>query len=82
MGLTNFLLWPFAAAFTGAVIIIGIAFLAFWIWMIIDCAQRKFKNDTEKIVWIIVIVLTQWLGSLVYFIVIKLNNPKGLSKKR
>jgi thiol:disulfide interchange protein len=79
--LNNILLWPFIAAFTGAAIILGILIIAFWVWMIVDCARRKFRNDSEKIIWIIVIVLAHWLGSLTYFIVIKLYNPRGLTKR-
>lgn len=80
MGILDIIFWPFQAAFIGVKIILAMLLLAFWIWMIIDCAKRKFKNDVEKIVWIIVIVLGQWIGSLVYFIAIKLYNPKGLYK--
>lgn len=76
----NLFTWPFIAAFSGAAIIIGILLLAFWIWMIVDCAKRKFKNDIEKIVWIVVIVLAHWIGAFVYFIIVRIYNPKGLAK--
>lgn len=62
-------------------ILIGVLLLAFWIWMLVDCAQRKFRNDVEKILWIVVIVLGGLLGALVYLIVVKLTNPQGLAKK-
>lgn len=61
--------------------IVGILLFAFWIWMIVDAAQRKFRNDVEKIIWIVVIVLGQWIGALVYYIVVRTYNPKGVSKK-
>ena len=61
--------------------IFGILFLAFWVWMIVDAAKRKFKNDVEKIVWLLVIVFGHWIGALVYFIVVRMYNPKGLAKK-
>ena len=79
--LNNILFWPIIAAFIAAGIVIAILILAFWIWIIIDCAKRKFKNDLEKIIWILVIVFTNWVGALVYLIVIKIYNPKGLAKK-
>lgn len=81
MGFDDFLFWPFAAAFAGAMILVAIIILILWVWMIVDCAKRRFKNDTEKIVWIVVIVLGQWVGALVYFIVIRSLNPHGLAKK-
>ncbi len=58
----------------------GVLLFAFWVWMIIDCAQRDFKDDTEKIVWILVIVLASFIGALIYYLVIKLSNPRGISK--
>ncbi|MBI2451978.1 PLDc_N domain-containing protein [Candidatus Pacearchaeota archaeon] len=70
------------AIFITAVFMAVIALFAFWIWMIVDCAQRDFRDDTEKIVWILVIVLLSILGALVYFIAVKLYNPHGLNKSR
>lgn len=75
------LFWPFSAFFGGATFIIAILLFALWIWMIIDCAKRGFKSDVEKIVWIVVIVLGTWIGALVYFIVVKNVNPRGILKK-
>lgn len=81
MGIADIILWPFIAAFAGAQIILAILLLAFWIWMLIDCATRNFRKDIEKIIWIIIMVLTTWLGALIYFIVIKTYNQRGLIKR-
>lgn len=81
MGIDDVIFWPFALAFTGAMAIVAVILIGFWIWMLIDCAKRRYRNDTEKIIWIIVIVLAGWLGALVYFIVIKSLNPSGLMRK-
>jgi len=81
MGLGEFVFWPFVATIGGLMFIVWIAVVAFWIWMIVDAAKRTFKNDAEKIIWIIVIVLANWLGALVYFIVVRQYNPKGLMRQ-
>ncbi len=47
--------------------IIGIASLAFTIWMIIDAAKRDESVLPGKIKWIILMVFTGWIGSLIYF---------------
>jgi prolipoprotein diacylglyceryltransferase len=78
---SGFLWWPFAAAGFGLMLILGILVLIFWIWMIVDAAKRNFREDWEKVVWIVVIVFGGWLGALVYFIVVRQYNPKGLAKK-
>ena len=81
IGFGDVVFWPFAMAFAGLGLIITILFVIFWIWMIIDCAKRNFKNDVEKIVWIVVVVLLNWVGALAYFIVIRMYNHKGLMTK-
>lgn len=43
----------------------------FWIFMLIDCAKRKFKEENDKIVWILVLALTSWIGAIIYYFVIK-----------
>ncbi len=77
----NLFFWPFMAGFMLIGFIIGILVLIFVIWMIIDCARRNFKNDVEKILWIVLMIFTTWLGALVYYIVIRALNKKGLAKK-
>ena len=73
-------LFPFKLVGIGALVIVAILVFAFWVWMIVDCAMRKFRNSLEKIIWILVIVFAGWLGALVYLIVVKLLNPKGVAR--
>ncbi|MCP4640538.1 MAG: PLDc_N domain-containing protein [bacterium] len=53
--------------------LLGFLFVAggtlFWIWMIIDCATKESSEGNDKIIWILVIVLTHWIGALIYFLV-------------
>ena len=41
----------------------------FWIWMLVDCAIRKSSERNEKIVWIIIIIFTNFIGALIYLFV-------------
>lgn len=59
--------------FFGAVIttylfmgIIGFLLFAFWVWMLVDCLNNKTFVGNEKTVWVIVIVLTNGVGALIY----------------
>lgn len=78
MGDFGWFMWPFGFAFAGLMAIVMIVVLAFWIWMIVDCAKRSFRNSVEKIIWLIIVVIFGWVGALVYLIIIKLINTKGL----
>ena len=46
---------------------VGVLGTAFWIWMIVDCATREPSEGNDKIVWILIILLTHLIGALIYF---------------
>ena len=48
--------------------------MVFWIWMLIHAIQNKGLTDTEKIIWVLVIVFLHVLGALIYFFV---GRPKA-----
>lgn len=48
---------------------VGLVGTAFWIWMIIDCATNEPSVGNDKVVWMIVIVFTQFVGALIYYFV-------------
>lgn len=49
----------------------GLAVLGtiFWIWMLVDCATKEPSTGNEKIVWVVIIALTHWIGAAIYFLV-------------
>jgi Phospholipase_D-nuclease N-terminal len=49
--------------------ILGLLALAFWIWAIIDVVTNEPPHEPNKIVWVLVVILLQALGALIYFIV-------------
>lgn len=53
----------------------GLAALAFWIWMLIDCIKNEPSEGNDKLIWVLVIVLTNWIGALIYFLVRRPNRP-------
>jgi hypothetical protein len=71
------------AAETAAIgIVLGIVFIwllvmglalactLFWVWMIVDCATRKMK-DNDKIVWILVLIFLHVIGATIYYFAVK-----------
>jgi hypothetical protein len=53
-----FLMLAFAGVF--------LAFSAFWLWMLITALMKE-PSGPDKIVWVFVIVLLPFIGSLIYF---------------
>jgi len=80
--------------FFGAFSLFGLVFIGFWlliagasiflvvlwIWMLIDVLKRDFKEENDKIIWVLVVVLTHWIGALIYYFTIK-KKDKKIKKK-
>lgn len=56
-------------------ILLAIAGLVFWVWMLVDCAKRTMK-ESDKVVWIIVLALTSYLGAIIYYFAVKRASKK------
>lgn len=54
-----------------AIIALIIFISVFWIVMIVDCAKRNFKNENDKIVWILILIFLGILGAIIYYFVVK-----------
>lgn len=69
-GMVYFLIWATAIAFS-------IFLLIFKIMMIIDVARKHYPaGSSEQVVWILVILLVP-IGSIIYFFVVKHNDPQS-----
>ena len=60
-GFEIIILLPILALSLGAFIL--------WIWTLIDCIKNEPAEGNDKIIWILLIVLTNWVGALIYLIV-------------
>ena len=58
-----------------------IAFLGFcfWLWMLIECALKEPSVGNDKVVWVLIILLTNVLGGVLYFI---FRRPKRKRESR
>ncbi len=62
MGMVPCILLPFF-------FLISIGGTILWIWTIIDCATKEPSEGNDKVIWILVIIFTNWIGSLIYIFV-------------
>jgi hypothetical protein len=65
-------------------VLFGLAFFAFvalgtafWIWMLVDCATKEPSEGNDKIVWVVIIALTHWIGAAIYYFV---RRPKRIAE--
>jgi len=41
----------------------------FWVLMIIECATKEPTGGNDKLIWIVIIIFTHWIGALIYYFV-------------
>jgi len=60
--------------------LLGVVTFVFWIWMVVDCLGRApydfrllftQKREHDKWIWLAIVILTNWIGALLYFILIR-----------
>lgn len=49
--------------------LIGLLCFAFWLWMLIDSLTNNGLEGSERVAWVLVIVLLPFIGSIIYFFV-------------
>jgi len=58
-----------ASLFFLAFLALALAGTVFWILMIIECATKEPSEGNDKLVWILIIIFTHWIGALIYYFV-------------
>ena len=58
-----------AGIFVYQLLIVIAALIAgvFWCWMLVDCILKESNENNERIVWLLVIILTNFFGAILYF---------------
>ena len=51
--------------------------IGFWLWAILDCKRRKFKESSEKMAWLVVTILGFIPGAAIYFIVMARQSKRS-----
>ena len=65
----------------GLIIVLVLSLLIFWFLMLIDCCKRKFNKGIERIIWLLLLIFTNLIGTTIYYFLIKKYNPEGLLDK-
>jgi hypothetical protein len=56
--------------------IIGLLATVFWVWMLVDVLMSSLTTQ-EKILWALVIILTNIIGALIYFFLVRQRRPRA-----
>jgi hypothetical protein len=72
--------WPMIASlFFLAFVALVLAGTIFWILMIIECATKEPSYGNDKLIWILIIIFTHWIGALIYYFV---RRPQRIAQFR
>lgn len=58
----------FTFMINAAVGLLVLGVVIFWVIELVDCLRREFREPSEKIVWVLVIILAHAVGALIYWI--------------
>ena len=48
-------------------LIFSLATTAFWLWMLVDCVTKEPAEGDNRMIWVLVVALTGFIGAAVYF---------------
>ncbi len=48
----------------------------FWIWMLWDLVTQENIDGNQKVIWILVVALTHFIGAFIYFVMKKTQHIK------
>lgn len=46
-----------------------LASFVFWIWALVDCLRREFREPLYKVMWVLVILFGHFVGALLYLLI-------------
>lgn len=49
------------------IVTFGLAFLGFWIYALVDAIRSNFQQDSQKVIWILLLLLVPLIGMILYF---------------
>jgi hypothetical protein len=55
--------------FIGFMTLLSLVTFAIWVWALVDAIKNPRLSDNERILWVVVILMTHCLGALIYVFV-------------
>ena len=53
------------------ILLVALLLTIFWIWMIVEAITNHALDDTERLVWVLVIFFSHFVGSILYFVLVR-----------
>jgi len=60
-------------------LVVGLLLLMLWLWALLDAIQNPRLNPNERVLWLLVIILTSWIGAVIYRVVARRGRLPNIS---
>ena len=57
-------------------LVFSLAYLALWVYCLVDVINGKFKDPNMKMIWVIILIFAHGLGPIAYLIIGKSSKNK------
>ncbi len=62
-------LGPIEIAIILIIFVVGFIGSIIWIWALIDCAKNEPSDGNDKLIWILIILFTHFIGAILYLLI-------------
>ena len=56
-----------AGIFVMIILTLGLGTFGFWIYALIEIISDEYKNDTDKIIWFLLVFFLPFVGTILYY---------------
>jgi len=56
------------AIFVMILLTLGLGTFGFWIYALIEIISTEYKNDTDKILWFLLVFFLPFVGTIIYYV--------------
>ena len=55
------------AIFVMVLLTLGVGIFGFWIYALMEIIGDEYKNDTDKIIWFLLVFFLPFIGTIIYY---------------
>ncbi len=49
--------------------LLGILCLILWIWALVDIIQSRFREESTKVIWCLLVIFLPFIGTILYYVI-------------
>jgi hypothetical protein len=49
--------------------LLGLLCLILWIWALVDIIQSRFREESTKVIWCLLVIFLPFIGTILYYVI-------------